>query len=139
MPLRPGECGRKISCENSMTDIPNLLKWGPPQRVFTHRCERTLRKAEPDDRFWQLWQTHRAALSAAGVVPGKKFKGKEGEWEVCWWQSISAAEVAVREEAKAASKATDADVEIPAPEGLAYLGYQKAGIAFALKKFGDIA
>lgn len=31
----------------------------------------------------------------------------------------------------AASRATDANVEIPAPEGLTYLPYQKAGIAFA--------
>lgn len=34
-------------------------------------------------------------------------------------------------EALAASRATDADVEIPVPAGLAYLGYQRAGIAFA--------
>lgn len=32
----------------------------------------------------------------------------------------------------AASYATDADVEIPAPEGLSYLPYQRAGIAYAL-------
>ena len=31
----------------------------------------------------------------------------------------------------AASRATDANVEIPAPQGLTYLPYQKAGIAFA--------
>ncbi len=32
------------------------------------------------------------------------------------------------------SRAIDADVEIPAPEGLEYLGYQKAGIAYALAR-----
>jgi len=121
-----------------MTDIPKLLPWGPPARVFTKHGERTLRKAEPTPMFWDLWQTRRAELSAAGVVPGKKFKGKADEWEVCWWQTMSAAEVAVREEAKAASKATDAAVEIPAPPGLEYLPYQKAGIAFALRCFGDL-
>ena len=34
--------------------------------------------------------------------------------------------------AVAASKATDAEIEIPAPEGLGYLPYQKAGIAVAI-------
>jgi SWI/SNF-related matrix-associated actin-dependent regulator 1 of chromatin subfamily A len=35
-----------------------------------------------------------------------------------------------------ASQATDADVEIPRPDGLEYLPYQKAGIAFLLRKKG---
>jgi SWI/SNF-related matrix-associated actin-dependent regulator 1 of chromatin subfamily A len=33
-----------------------------------------------------------------------------------------------------ASRAQDADIEIPCPEGLAFLGYQKAGIAYALAR-----
>lgn len=33
-----------------------------------------------------------------------------------------------------ASKAADADIEIPAPAGLSYLGYQKAGIAYAKQR-----
>lgn len=40
-------------------------------------------------------------------------------------------------EALAASRATDADVVIPAPEGLKYLGYQKAGVAFAQNLFSQ--
>jgi SWI/SNF-related matrix-associated actin-dependent regulator 1 of chromatin subfamily A len=46
-----------------------------------------------------------------------------------------------REAALEASRATDADIEIPAPEGLEYLPFQKAGIAYAMKRgnvlFGD--
>ena len=38
----------------------------------------------------------------------------------------------------AASSASDADIEIPAPAGLSYLPYQRAGIAYCLKAFGDI-
>jgi SWI/SNF-related matrix-associated actin-dependent regulator 1 of chromatin subfamily A len=121
-----------------MTDISNLLQWGPPNRVFTKRGERTLRKAAPTDLFWSLWQTRRSELSAAGVVPGKKFKGGADEWEVCWWQDISLAEQQAREQAREASKAVDAAVEIPAPDGLAYLGYQKAGIHFALQRPGTL-
>lgn len=37
-----------------------------------------------------------------------------------------------------ASRAVDADIDIPAPEGLNYLPFQKAGIAYALRKFGDL-
>lgn len=36
------------------------------------------------------------------------------------------------------SAATDADIAIPAPEGLQYMPFQKAGIAFALKILGEI-
>lgn len=120
-----------------MTDIPNLLKWGPPQRVFTKRGERVLQKAEPDDRFWSLWQSRRAELSANGVVPGKKYD-KPDEWEVCWWQEVSLEEAAKRHVALAASKATDSAIVVPAPEGLDYLPYQRAGIAFALEKPGTL-
>ena len=37
-----------------------------------------------------------------------------------------------------ASRALDSDIDIPAPCGLSYLPFQKAGIAYALKKFGVI-
>ena len=40
----------------------------------------------------------------------------------------------VAEATKIASRATDASIEIPAPEGLAYLPFQRAGIAFALAR-----
>lgn len=45
------------------------------------------------------------------------------------------AEKAVALEAKmAASKATSSDIEIPAPQGLEYLPFQRAGIEYALKR-----
>ncbi len=37
-----------------------------------------------------------------------------------------------------ASRAMDSDVEIPCPKGLAYLPYQRAGIAYAMRVFGDL-
>ncbi len=37
-----------------------------------------------------------------------------------------------------ASRATDADIEIPAPAGLEYLGYQRAGIAYAMERTNTI-
>lgn len=41
-----------------------------------------------------------------------------------------------REESLEASRATDADLEIPAPEGLEYLPFQRAGIAYAKERDG---
>lgn len=41
---------------------------------------------------------------------------------------------AAKREAIQASRATDADVNIPAPEGLSFLPYQRAGIAFAMAR-----
>jgi SWI/SNF-related matrix-associated actin-dependent regulator 1 of chromatin subfamily A len=78
----------------------------------------------------------------------------------CWWtnkedvaakladpgaaealMAAAAARFQVRQESIEASRAEDADIEIPCPEGLAYLPYQRAGIAFAMRHnsvlFGD--
>ena len=41
-------------------------------------------------------------------------------------------------ECVAASRAIDTEVDIPRPKGLEYLPYQKAGIVYALKAFGDM-
>ena len=42
--------------------------------------------------------------------------------------------VAERQETLEASRATDAEIDLPAPEGLSYMPFQKAGIAFALAR-----
>ena len=78
----------------------------------------------------------------------------------CWWTEDSAiavrlmdpvkaeammVEVREREAAKTASitqsRKADADIDVPRPEGLEYLPYQRAGIAYALQRrntlFGD--
>lgn len=79
-----------------------------------------------------IWQTSKpeaaARLAAYADEPTremlKDFIGKANE-----------VATEAHEKAKAdikLSRATDADIEIPAPEGLAYLPYQKAGIAYAV-------
>ena len=44
--------------------------------------------------------------------------------------------VAKKEAIVEASRAVDADIDIPAPEGLEYMGFQKGGIAYALHRAG---
>lgn len=108
--------------------IEDLLKWSAPRRVETRQGLRNLRTAAPTDAFWAAWRSDKAALKDAGVSCGKN---RDGDWEATWWLPLEAAEQAKTDEAIAASKATDADIVIPAPAGLDYLPYQRAGIAYA--------
>ena len=43
-------------------------------------------------------------------------------------------ELRAKEDSLSASRAVDAEIDIPAPDGLSYLPFQKAGIAFGLKR-----
>ena len=54
------------------------------------------------------------------------------------WSALKAIERGLKEveELAADSSAIDADIEIPVPHGLEYLPYQRAGIAYALKRAG---
>jgi SWI/SNF-related matrix-associated actin-dependent regulator 1 of chromatin subfamily A len=51
------------------------------------------------------------------------------------WSEEALAVVQPKADAQAASWAQDADISIPAPDGLAYRPYQRAGVAFALAAF----
>lgn len=115
-------------------EISSILPWSEPKRVQTARGPRILRKAQPTDEFRDHYRGNKEAFKEAGVSWSKD---RSGNWEVCWWAPIPP-EVIEKERAQIeASKATDAAVEIPKPTGLEYLGYQKAGIAFAAKAFAN--
>lgn len=108
------------------------MKWSEPKRVTTSRGETMLRTATPTETFWSQWRTNKQALKDAGISCGTN--KKTGEWEVLWWQPLDP-EIAKREATQKAalveaSRAQDCTIEIPAPEGRAYLPYQKAGIRF---------
>lgn len=80
----------------------------------------------------------RCITCGAAVRVGQRVewvKGRKGV--VC-----CAAEIKVQDEKIEASRNVDADVEVPAPDGLAYLPYQRGGVAYALAAkegclFGD--
>ncbi len=123
--------------ETAKQELEQLLKWGSPREVNTKNGPRILRKAKPTEPFWSIWRNNDAQrrLKSVGISVGKNDYG-DGDWEVCWWQPLSAAVVTERKVAIEASRATDANIEIPCPEGLAYLPFQKAGIRYCLAKFG---
>ncbi len=113
-------------------ELETLLPWSAPATVETKAGTRILRKAKPTESFWSLWRSNKETLKAAGISCSQY----NGNWEVCFWSKPSAEEVAKKAEAIEASRATDAAVEIPKPDDCEFLGYQKAGICFALKIFG---
>jgi SNF2 family DNA or RNA helicase len=110
-----------------------------PKIVMTKFGERQLRTApisqEIKDKWWDAWNARKPALKAAGFGCGKNdYNG--GGWEVTHWtQTMSSVD---REKAAAASRATDAAIEIPIPEGLTLMPFQKAGVAYAMPREGTL-
>lgn len=116
------------------SELEALLPWSRAKEVNTKNGPRFLRKATPTEAFWNVWRVGKDALKAAGISCGRTIDG--ADWEVLWWRRIPPALVAQREEAVEQSRATDAEINVPCPEGLAYMPFQRAGIRFALRLFG---
>ena len=113
-------------------DISTLCAWTEPKKVNTKMGPRILRTASPNEAFSKLWKQDKEAMKAAGLGWNKSLLG---EWQICWWSVDGEAQT----EAKATiaeSRAAEPlhDVVIPVPEGLAYLDYQRAGIAWAMAR-----
>lgn len=117
-------------------DPASALTWSEPKRVETQRGPRTLRIAPATEDFWAAWKQNKPALAAAGLRVRRD--GRTGQWSVCWWQPLDGGTKAKETAAVQASRANDADVAIPCPPGLAYLPYQKAGIAFCRGRAGTL-
>lgn len=111
--------------------IERLGPWTTPKQIVTSRGDRLLRTLPltPDiERFYTL---NLKALNGSGVVRST-FKGKR---ELTWWQEVPKAVVQAKQDRVAASRATDAEIDIPCPEGLSFKPYQRAGVAFCLEAF----
>lgn len=117
--------------------IEELANWGTPKRVETRQGPKMLRKASPSQGFWEAWRSDKATLKEAGVSCGKD--NRTGQWEACWWLPLPKEEQEQIDEALESSRAADAEIDVPSPEGLDYLPFQRAGIAYALRVFGDMA
>jgi SWI/SNF-related matrix-associated actin-dependent regulator 1 of chromatin subfamily A len=88
-------------------------------------------KWHPDRRFWYTLD--------AEIAGALSEYADEATQEALTTALASASEVAIAhaaaEDAKiASSKATSSDIAIPAPEGLSYMPFQKAGIEYALSR-----
>ena len=83
---------------------------------------RLLKTAKPTPEFWALWKVKKAAIRKAGYAVSKI----DDDWFVTQMVDDNAA---IEQ-----SVATTSDMEIPVPDGLAYLPFQKAGIAYACER-----
>lgn len=115
--------------------IETLLPWGAPKRVTlpSDGTQRILRTAfTVPATFWPVWGANKQALRDAGLAPKRQ---PNGAWIVNWWAPVdpvaAKAEQARRGLVAEASRATDADINIPRPAGLEFLPYQKGGVVFA--------
>ena len=110
-------------------EITSIAAWGEPKKVSTNQGPRILRTAPASEKFSALWKADKEACRAAGLGWGKD--RMTAAWQIQWWAKDTS-EASRVNEAVATSRATDAAFEPPAPAGLAYLPYQKAGVKFAL-------
>lgn len=118
--------------------IETLCKWGEPKAVNTKNGPRILRVATPTEEFWRAKKSVTAdEWRASGLGCGKN--PRTGQREATWWQNDPERAVA-QEKAIEESRAAEpmAEYAIPAPEGLDYLPYQKAGIGYALGRTGTL-
>lgn len=118
-----------------MIDFEDTLDLTEPKIVMTKFGERAVRSADPTEEFWEAWRENKATLKAAGWSVSKSdYTG--GKWQVTHWgQTMSREKRAATADA---SRAQDANIDIPIPEGLALLPYQKAGVAYALDRVGTL-
>ena len=118
--------------KTNLTEITilSIASWGAPKTVNTKNGPRNLRTAPAGQDFWNAWKGAKAELKQAGVSCRRE---KDGNWTACWWTEpdhTSAEKVRNVE----MSKATDADITFPAPEGFEARGYQRAGLAYMMEK-----
>ena len=108
----------------------SLCQWSEPKEVRTKNGPRLLRKAQITDAFRSAWRADKESCRALGLSMAPVNRDEpSGAWEAVWWQPLGRAEVERRNAAVEASRAVSADVVLPCPEGLAYLPFQRAGIA----------
>src|SRR5689334_15895371 len=114
-------------------DIQSLVNWSEPKEIQTKHGPRLLSKAPTTPEFWTAWKEHKEELKAAGVSCSRN---DDGSWDAAWWQEIPEEVKQARAESMEASRATSADVDLPHPEGLDYMPFQKAGIRYGLDRTG---
>ncbi|MDD2765871.1 MAG: DEAD/DEAH box helicase [Opitutaceae bacterium] len=105
-----------------------LLAWEPPRPVLTPRGRLLLRAAPAPPGLLALWQQHRDELAGQGYWLGRT---RQGGLILRQFQPLPGGQNVDPCDLTDLSQAVDTDFEPPAPDGLAYYGYQKAGIDFA--------
>ena len=117
--------------------IEAAFPWGAPREITTKRGLRSMYKAPMTEAGRVFWNQNKAALGAAGVLFGEWPEGS-GKWNFTWFRAVSEEVIAQKIASREASRATDAEVEIPKPASLEYLGFQRAGIRYMRGRHGTL-
>ena len=128
-----------MSFPETSLNIEALLPWSEPKTIPTARGPKILRKAKPTEGFWVRWRAEKEALRSAGLSCGRD--KLTSQWEVLWWQDANP-ETAAKQRAREASalidsRATDAEFDVPRPDGLEFRAFQRAGIKYVLDAWGE--
>jgi len=118
-------------------EILDHIRWSKQREVATKRGPRLVKSAAATTEILAAYNQDRNWFFQAGYSFGE-FNGR---MNITRWEEVPKALVLARVESLEASRATDADVQIPAPDGCDYLPFQKAGIAYGHARtavlFGD--
>ena len=79
-----------------MRNVEDLLNWGEAKRIDCSEGVFDLRKAEPDEFFWDVYGEAKDELKEAGIRLKKN--DETGKWTVNWWKRIDDADTAAEED-----------------------------------------
>lgn len=131
--MGPAGCGKTMNT----IDISTAFAWGKPKEIATKRGPRLLLKAPVSTESDRFWHSHRSECVAAGVTLSEWPPGS-GKWSFSWFREIPPEVVQARAISREESHAKDAEIDLPRPPGLDYMGFQRAGIRYALKRKGTL-
>lgn len=114
-------------------DILESLRWGKQQEIETKKGPRLRTTAPATQSAINLFEREGSDLYALGYTLSEWPK-LSGKWSVTKWELVPEKIIVERKAAIEMSRATDATINAPKPEGLDFLGYQRAGIAYAFER-----
>lgn len=119
-----------MTTTQTVAEIIAAHDWTEPREVQTKRGPRMVSDTRITPELERYIASHRNECFAAGLSVSE-FRGIR---KVTHWQEVGAAVVEKRQQAVMESRAASVDIELPCPDGLAYLPYQRAGIAYAMSR-----
>jgi SNF2 family DNA or RNA helicase len=110
-------------------DVLESLRWGKPMETATKKGPRLRTVATATPAAHELFAREGPDLYALGYTFGEWPRGS-GRFQITKWELLPEKVIVERKTSIEMSRATDATINAPRPEGLEYLGFQRAGIAF---------
>src|ERR1700722_6341871 len=107
-------------------ELISKFPFGPAKEVNTKRGPRLVSECRATQELKDLFFGPQGSVIRAAGVSFNEWQGKE---KFALWQEITAERVAAKVAAIESSRAASTEIELPVPQGLASLPYQRAGLA----------